>query len=160
MVFSENFGQILSGHFQTPTLNNQVFRTVKDTGGVDRTMAIITPSGNHWASSGGSQAQIGSGSTPATDQDIDIENAFVNAPESSPVGSQAPSYVLGTGSVNQATQIQPLGGAVSIEEVVQQAPSQDSGGTPRQIQFSRVIINPPVNAIAGQTINLNREVQI
>jgi len=148
------------GHFLTPVLTTQVFRPVVDTGGTPRSAPIITPSGDQWSAGGTAKTQIGSGSTPATDQDIGVETPFGNAPESSPVNSQAPSYILDTGNVNQATQIQPLGGSVSIEEVTKIRPVRVTGGGTHDITISRIIVSPPVVGTVGQTVNLNYEVSI
>jgi len=158
LVLSDNLGKILATHFLAPVQTTQIFVTLKDTGGVDRTFAIISVSSNVWSALGGKFTRIGKGLTPATAQDFTLENPFSNAPESGRIASANATYIAGSGETNQTTQFQPMGGNDSITEVVQQIDLRDDTGATREIQISRIIVNPAVPFLIGQQVNLNNKV--
>ena len=160
MVLSDNLGKILAGHFRSPISNSAINVTLKDTGGVDRVTSIyITNSSIRW-NNGGMFVRIGKGTTPATAQDIELENPFSNPPESNRVGTFSSSYIVGSGQIQQASLFSNMGASDSITEVVQQIDIRDTGNIVREIQLSRIIINPPVAFLLGQAVNLVHEMNI
>ncbi len=160
MVLSDNLGKILAGHFRPVSSSIINVGGIKATDGIEYTMSIYTPSSNNWANLGGKFIRIGEGSTPATAQDFELEDPFSNAPESGRVSSSLATYIDGSGKVNQASQFQPMGGNGSISEVVQQLDMKDSGGVTREVQISRIIVDPAIAFLINGQVNLDNEVSL
>ncbi len=104
------------------------------------------------------QAQIGKGTSPATRQDFNIENPFTNGgEEDNRKLSIKAVYVNATEKIEMSTQFSALGlGAIS--EVCKFIVINDISSADRTILISRDIIDPPVNFIASDIINVLNEV--
>ncbi len=104
------------------------------------------------------EAQIGKGSTPATRQDFNIEIPFTNGgEEDNRKLSIIAIYVEATEKIEMSTQYSALGSG-AISEVCKFIVINDISGQDRTILISRDIINPPVNFIGSQIINVQNEV--
>ena len=112
----ENFGKTLAGMFRIPVEALDPDLGLIDEGGTPREThfyAKTLSSINAATEDLGSQIKIGSGSTAAARDDVDIETAFVVAPEDAPFDTGSGSYAAGAVSVAGAI---TAGGAGTINE--------------------------------------------
>lgn len=157
MVFNHNVGKIIANHFHPPGQGVLPNIFLIDNLGISREMNVITASSNRWNLSGTHFAQIGQGITPPTREDYNIETPFTNAPENARVASGVATYLNGTGITNVATQIQPMGGNGTITEVTEELIMRDFGGTDRNFVISRTLVDPAVNFLINEQVNIDQE---
>ena len=162
MVILDNLGIMLAGVFRNPTSANSPFiagfKTIAGASFSIRLYDTQDDPERYNRISPLNQAQVGSGNTPATRQDINIENPFPNAPESSRINSNAFGYTSGLGKITTGTLISNTGGSGTITEVVKYMQVTDNIAT-RIIAIMRDVISP-VGFIASESINIDHEVLI
>ncbi len=160
MVFTNNVGRIFSGLFTTPFVGIGGNRNFVDTNGNIVVSPVITASSNNIFQGGGYTIQIGEGTTPATNLDFNIEDPFQNAPESLPFGQAGIIYIEDSGEYTQASTLTNLQEAGAISEVVTIGTGKIEGGAVRSFLMIRNNIDPVVNFIIGETVNLETKVTI
>ncbi len=158
MVLSDNFGKIMAGIFRPPSSSVNTIGGIKATDGIDYVMAIYSSSGNNWSNVGGKYIRIGKGTTPATAQDFELEDPFVVGVEATRVASALATYQDGDGFTKQTVQFQPMGGNGDISEIIQELVMKDSTGNDRNVQISRIVIDPAVPFIINQQTNIESEI--
>ena len=163
MVLLDNLGIMLAGVFRQPASGNSPFLAgMVTTGGVAFSLRIYDTNGDperYNRISPLNQAQVGSGTTPPTRQDFDIESPFVVAPESNPANSNLFGYDSGLGKINTGTLISNTGSFGTITEVTKVMRVTNNTGT-KVIIIMRDLVSPPVNFISAQSINIEHEVFI
>ena len=108
----------------------------------------------------GSFLQVGSGSTPPSRSDFNIETAFGTAPESVALtGVSDPVFNSGLGNFKYSVSIQ-AGGAGTINESVSFLKFTTNVFNFRSFAMFRDIISPSASFIAGQTIALEYTIQL
>ncbi len=163
MVVLDNLGFLLSFFFRAPSGSNAIRVGIKRLGGsaLDvRPYSANTDTGLFNDEGIVRRAQVGKGTTPATRQDNNIENAFPDSPESGQVSSLNGGYNSGLGKISQSTLISNLGGAGSVTEVIKVFKIVDvftQNGVDCAI-FRDVI--SPVGFIVGESLNITHEVLI
>ncbi len=164
MVTLDNFGIFLAGHFKAVS-NVATLVTLKDIAGLDRVIRIYGSSSQDvWCDSDEGTvsdfAQVGKGTTPATRQDVNIEDPFPDAPENSRRSSIVAGYNSGLGKITISTVITPTGGSGSVTEIVKIQGMIGANNTITGFHtFFRDNISP-VGFIIGETINVSYEVLI
>jgi len=152
-LLTDNFGVFLAS-----IIGMQNF-SQNDLSNVARGFTCIHPdSGYNSVNVGGlrSLLRVGTGNTPATRQDFNIESPFSNggAEDSAfNVIGQA-GYNSGLGQISFSGSITAFG-AGGIQESILIQRWRDTGGTTRDLLYSRDNISPIVTFIAGETINLS-----
>ena len=134
---------------------------MKDINGVIFRMRMFsgTSNNNMNVSAFNNTAQVGKGTTPANNNDFQIENPFTNgggAPEDNPVTSISASYENGSQLIKMITSFVALG-IGSITEVCKFVICNDENGVDRICLVARDIISP-VGFINGSIINIEHEV--
>jgi len=100
------------------------------------------------------QTQIGKGLSPATRQDIVIENPFTNGGvEDNLVPSSIFGYNSGLGKITVATMITPTAGSGSITEVTHICVWQATTGLQKAILLTRDTLSP-IAFLTGQTVDV------
>lgn len=157
----DQFGEIMAKFFSTATTATRS-TVIKDTGNANRTLNILTGTQPFLLNTGlavGLRLQVGSGSTPPTRTDFNIETAFGTAPENTffvagnPVWNSSVGNFKNTGSII-------AGGAGTINESVSLSSYRDIGGLQRTFTLFRDIISPGQSFVVGQTISLEYTVQL
>jgi len=164
MVFTDNVGIIIAGLFRPRGSGiEETPDTLRDVNGT--LFGVRTYGGNSSANFNVSAvtftAQVGKGNTPATRQDIDIENPFSNGGvEDNQVGSLSGIYNVAQARIIMSTAIGATIGAGAITEVCKFITVNDRFGGDHVIMVMRDIIDPPVNFIATNTINIENRIDI
>lgn len=159
MVFSATFGKILAAHFRAPSVGvtNITAQDITDTA---RTLVIYsTVNGDRFNGSAAiGRVRIGQGTTPANPTDFTIETPFGTSPESGSVVQLQPSYIDGSGEVNQASSYSSLGSNDSVTEETQTVDFKSSA-LARSFMVTRDIVSPAVPFEIGKSLNIiNKEV--
>jgi len=162
MVFTDNWGKLMTSIFQVPSTGSPVF-TMEDLVGTTRNYQTYKDRDfdDHWNQDASlSFAQVGKGNTPATRQDVNIETPFTNggAEDNLKITSLF-GYNSALGKITIATSISPTAGSGSITEVVKINRVQQTNASPIDNLWIRNIVNP-VAFISGKTINVEHEILI
>jgi len=152
-LLNDNFGQFLKG-----IIGLQSFTATILDGGAKSFNTLSGNAGYNMANIGiamGSYIQVGSGNSPATRQDFNIENPFGTSPESLLSGIIGLSgWNSGLGLISMIRSFNAGGsGAISETILVQAWRATDSNH--RQAVYSRDNISPVANFIIGETVNVN-----
>jgi len=107
-----------------------------------------------------SETQVGKGLTPATRQDIAIENPFTNAPEDTFFINGLAGYNSGLGKITAPASIAPTGGSGDISELIFVITIRATNASNFRCLMTRDIVFPPVSFISGKTINTALEILI
>ncbi len=154
-IINSNYGRFLAG-MHSPLSNSfnnplQAINGLRNTGGGTGTTYYYNQGSNNAYNNTGNgftQIQIGSGLTPPTINDFDIETAFPNAPESNktttPIGGYAPSIGRVTANVN-------IGPTVATGTINEMAIFMQMRGT-GLCMLSHDTISPGVAFGIGETI--------
>ncbi len=158
MVITENFGRMLASHFVAQG-GGSGFSWI-DIGGVANSSTCY---GSHLANKYNrigtlTAVQVGKGSTPATNLDINVENPFVGGVESTRRSSNNSGYISGLGKIQTPTQLSNTLGSGSITEVCLYARWHDAPLDPIVLLFRDIV--SVETFIAGETINVEHEVLI
>ena len=162
MTATDNLGLLIAGLFRAVTTGTKssTGKPFTDTLGVTHDMQFYgTNNQNVFAESGGGDTvQVGQGLTPATRQDIEIEQPFTNGGvEDNKIGSGAGGYNAGLAKVQIPTQISPTAGSGTITEICRFMNLRDSTlGTTQTYLFFRDLV-PATGFIAGKTIDVSHE---
>ncbi len=165
MVVTDNFGLLIAGLFRAPTQDPKTI-VLKNIAGANINVNVFDQDGGklfneNSPANGRGKVQVGKGFSPATRQDVNIENPFPDSPESDRIDITFPAgYNFTSNKVTVATQIQPTGGAGAVTEVCYYMFINDNAGVSQTILIFRNILTVPVNFIVGQTINIDSEVFI
>jgi len=145
----DNFGRFLGGLLSATNFSNT------DEASVSRVFAWTNWNDTdvNLPQSKGSSIQIGKGTTPATRQDVKLEDPFVTAPESLKKATSNGGYNSGLGKVDFSSVI-IAGGAGAISETVWFM-AMHTSNFGQTNAWSRDLISPVANFIIGQTINVN-----
>jgi hypothetical protein len=166
-LVGDNLLSILAGMFSPPTTVDRKI-TLTDDGGnlqvnqfnvVARQPASGTTNtySSMYNSTGGAVncgIKVGSGSTPATRQDYDIETPFLNSPESLRNLISAPNFNDTLMQNIFATSFIAGGSGAIAETVLQNSfmTNTDISRTTKRINISRDNISPVVNFIMGESV--------
>jgi len=156
----DNFGLFLAAIFMGIPASGAETIVLKDTGGVNRTVNIISlvPLWNF--STGATMFhQVGSGSLAPARTDFNINTAFGTAPEDAIFEPSDPVYNSSIGNFKSLGSI-TAGGSGTINESIIVSRWRDSGNTNRFFAHFRDIISPGQSFIAGQAIALEYTVQL
>lgn len=163
-MFNDNVGVLLALLVRTPTSGKLLSQSglVRADGTPDNVNVFGFQSDQLYNDGGetniNSKAQVGKGTTPATRQDRDIEVPFTNGgAEDNKILVQPANYNSGLAKTEIPTLITPTTGAGAITEEVLMA-HLEAQGLDFDFCFSRNVINPPVNFIVGESINIINEV--
>lgn len=163
MVLNDNVGFLLASIF-TPQIAKSATKNQAgfvDQSGTPRTLRIYSPHLDGFGFNGGlkAQTQVGQGTTPPTRTDLTIQTPFTNAPESGLVDSAGAGYNAGLGKIQVPTQITPLGGGGTIQEVVSVNTMTIANNQTRTFLFTRKLVSS-TNFSIGQTLNIDWEFTI
>jgi hypothetical protein len=105
----------------------------------------------------GTQVQIGTGTTPATTSDYQIETPFVGGIEAIPRSTGIGFYTVGSSTANVSTHWSPMSQAGAISETTFQLniKRNDTAVTVNPIIISRDNISPVVNFNIGEQVNVD-----
>jgi len=157
----DQFGLFLAAIFQGIPASGAETIVLKDTGGVNRTVNIISLV-QLWNFSTAATMfhQVGSGNTAPTRQDFQIETAFGTAPEDTIIEPSDPVYNSGLGSFKSISSISAGGSGTIRESVMISRWRPNSGSTNRFFALFRDTISPAVPFAASQSIALEYTIQI
>jgi len=170
-LLNDNFGKILAQMFRNVSTTGQELISLKSIGGVNSNFspywfADVGFGKDDWrgmlVQAHGSISpaiQIGKGSSPATRQDVDIENPFTNGgAEDSQFGIQVPIYDVINFRCNFANSI-ISGGSGSITESVYKNSYTDRNKARPRVLIARDNISPAVGFLASQSIFVDYTLQ-
>ncbi len=161
-MINDNLGIILAGHFQpTNTGLRTTSQPIKDTAGFSGIVNIYSPNATtryNDQNSALADTQVGTGTTPPTRQDLNIENEFASSPEKDKTSCNTVGYIDGSGLVVMPCLISPTTGSGSITEVCHFAKWVLTGSNGLFL-ITRDVISP-VGFIGGENINVDIEVLI
>ena len=103
----------------------------------------------------GTLIQIGEGVTPATRQDINIENPFGSSPENTRLGTGVGGWNSGLGQIQIPVQMIAGSSGTISETCLYGKWRVTAGGGNETYLLSRDNISPVVNFIGGETINVD-----
>jgi len=152
-LINDNFGELFAA-IHGPLSTDRTFSGLNDIlGAGPKTIRVWRPvSGNLWDFGLISFVQVGSGITPPTRSDIDIETAFGSAPESTRVATADGGYNASLGTISVTTNISPTGGVGTVNETNLFWIITDDAGSQRTYLMTRDIISPGVSFVGGQAI--------
>jgi len=131
------------------------FQLILYLGNVARTIRVASTGSNSFTgSAGGSEVQVGQGSTPPTRSDVDIETPFANGGVEDAAVSTAIGVYDFAGQITVTTIITPANGAGTITETALIWEFQDTGLTGRKFLMAHDAISPGVSFIATETITV------
>jgi len=162
MVFTDNFGRMLTGIFTPPSTTPNTITGLKDITGSTETIQSrgLPTDADNFNQAITNLIQVGKGSTPATAQDFEIENPFTNGgAEDNKNNVNNGGVDKPNGTITYGAQINPTAGAGAITEVCYFMTMNNSSGVAKTFLMWRNIITPQVNFIAGQAINIDSEIQ-
>jgi len=162
MVVMNNLGLLLAGIFATPVTTKIIagFFTISNAPFSLRIYGTDATPNKNFTENGGSFAQVGEGSTPASRSDFNIQTPFANGGiEDNQKSTNGFGYNSGLGKITIATQIAPTVGTGTITEVVKINTLKTETGAIEQFLWLRAVISGKFFAI-GQSIDLSHEVTI
>ncbi len=153
-----NFGKWLTGIHKGGVLTNSV--ELINNASVSRTVIIYAAATNfNDAVANRMRLQVGSGTTPPTRADIDIETPLSTAPEMMEFESTVPVYNLTNGDFKN-TGVVTAGGSGTVNEAIMQALWIFNTGVTDLFTVYRDLISPGQVFTIGQTIALEYTTQL
>ncbi len=137
------------------TSASQRSRIIQDITNVARTVRFSATGNNPWPDGpGGSEVQVGQGSTPPARSDVDIETPFANGGVEDAAVSTAIGVYDFAGQITVTTIITPATGTGTVTESTLVWQFQDEGAVVRKFLMAHDLISPGVSFIATQTITV------
>jgi len=149
-LLTDNYGKTLAGMFRPVAVGNNFF-TINDLSNNLETMRYYANSPSGFNNAGARSIQIGSGNTPPTRQDFNIETPFSNGGQEDNAVAFSNAGFDGAGTTKESITLTTTGAGV-IAETINRWNGRNSAGASRTWILTRDLISPTSSFIASQQV--------